>query len=99
MPLDDHRRDDKVIFDIRHHYNYERKLPFPRGILNSVDLTACILLLVMRTVSPDIPLKQQWRNWDHLHAVAEQEILRKSLVNAVRAKTFMHMLQVTLTFS
>ncbi|OCH85453.1 hypothetical protein OBBRIDRAFT_798180, partial [Obba rivulosa] len=89
MSVDDHRRNDKVIFDII--TIMRGSCPSPEEILNDVDLATCILLLVMRTVARDIPLKQQWRNWDHLHAAAEQEILRKSLVEGIRFKTFMRM--------
>ncbi|OCH87972.1 hypothetical protein OBBRIDRAFT_827372 [Obba rivulosa] len=89
MPFDDHRRNDKMIIDSV--TTLRGSWPSPDEILNNVDLATCILLLVMRSVAPNIPLKAQWRSWDHLHAVAKQEILRKSLANAVRCKVFIRM--------
>ncbi|OCH85452.1 hypothetical protein OBBRIDRAFT_838959 [Obba rivulosa] len=91
MPLDDHRRNNKRIFD--NIITLRGTCPSPEDIINNVDTATCFLLLVMWTAAPNIPLKPEWRNLDNLHTVAEQEILRRFLAEhwQMRFKTFMRM--------
>ncbi|OCH85451.1 hypothetical protein OBBRIDRAFT_891180 [Obba rivulosa] len=89
MPLDEHRQKDKFIFDFI--TSLRGRCPSPEDVLSNVNTASCFLLLVMQTASSNIPLKPQWKSLANLRAVVKQEIVRKTLANAVRCKTFMRM--------
>ncbi|EMD31836.1 hypothetical protein CERSUDRAFT_119409 [Gelatoporia subvermispora B] len=86
MPFEEHEIYDELIV----HLFEACKGPWPsyEEVLNDVKLASSILLLVVATACPNIPLKPQWRVSENVAVLAEQDNLRKKLAFAVLGKSF-----------
>lgn len=89
MSDDEHDLLDKLIVVLYEHW-YGLWPPYEE-VIKDHEVATRILCLVVRTTAPQLALKAEWTDSRNIYALSKQKLVRESLSNAVRWKTFIRM--------